>query len=76
MDRLRDDVCVDRLFTNLSGRASHDRRHRGFCSGVDLDPDGEVCGDAVGAEEETKGFVHKKHIDALCLFVPLWLSVS
>ena len=54
VDRVFDDVSVDRLFANLSGRASHDRRDRGIFSGVDLDPGGEICGDAVGAQEETK----------------------
>ena len=51
VDRMLVDVPVDRFFTNLFGRASHDRRHRRICGGVDLDPGGQICGDAVGAQK-------------------------
>ena len=40
--------------TNLSRRASHYGRDRRICGGVDLDPGGEICGDAVGEQKEKK----------------------
>lgn len=54
LDRRNCDVCVDRVFKDLSRRASHDGRNRGIRSGIDLDPGGEVCGIGTGAPKKKK----------------------
>ena len=73
VDRVFADVPVDRLFTNLSWGASHDGRDRGIFGGVDLDPDGEVCGDAVGAQEAKESLATKGTKRANSCLCFLWL---
>ena len=54
MDREYGDVFVDWVIEDLPGCALHDGCYSGIRGGVDLDPGGEICGDAVGAPETAK----------------------